>query len=305
MCRTKLKLWRAVTLSSVLSIVATLAVVFAFTPSGEPQVLAGRPVELPGAKSSQVVALAIVPPQAPRISGFLSNVLAGQPVYDALKQNVHANDEGAAHSRYLAEYAARHIVGDDPQEWVVQRGDAELVKGETVEAFPCPASDGESWQLACVPKESDVSPPAFPSFIQSAATSSYELKIVGAGDWEPVMDDSAADVSPTLHDWVGGSAGLAYALAYLDRLEGGRLIPDGMVVAATGGLAAKPYQATAVLAVEGVKQKVEGAALAGADVVFVPKGQTPDRPAVPTIEVETVEQAVWWLCVNGATADVC
>jgi Lon-like protease len=100
----------------------------------------------------------------------------------------------------------------------------------------------------------------------------------------------------------GGSAGLLLTLAYLDALEDGDLTA-GRTVSGTGTMSLSGH----VGAVGGLPYKVRGAEQAGVDVFFVPAelaASVPDTK-MTVVPVDTVDDAVRWLCDNGGTAPVC
>lgn len=103
----------------------------------------------------------------------------------------------------------------------------------------------------------------------------------------------------------GPSAGLPFALAYLDRWVPGSLT-GGLSIAATGEV----DSLGTVGRVGGVSDKLAAAARAGVDVAFIPAGNIADslepgpepRFVVP---VTTVRDAVRWLCSHGADRRAC
>lgn len=105
---------------------------------------------------------------------------------------------------------------------------------------------------------------------------------------------------------VGGpSAGMLFTLAYLDALSEGPLT-GGLVVSGSGTI---NLDGT-VGPVGAISHKVEGALTAGADVFFVPAVEEVDarhaaRGRIEVVGVETVMDAVRWLCDNGAAGQVC
>jgi hypothetical protein len=124
-----------------------------------------------------------------------------------------------------------------------------------------------------------------------------------AAQWvgERVVTDTAALTAGT--DGAGGpSAGLALALAYLDHLTPGDLT-GGVRYAATGALDDQGR----VLPVGGVGLKLVAAASAGFTTVFVPAGSVPAQvPAgISVVEVRSVDEALAWLCAQGATTPLC
>lgn len=116
---------------------------------------------------------------------------------------------------------------------------------------------------------------------------------------------TSPDVSRKIWNWEGASAGLAYALAYLDRELNGRLVPGEMRVAATGVVEPRRDGVNLVSPVVGVAEKAEGAVWGGATVMLVPRGLAPANPPLPIVEVSTLEEAVQWLCDQGGRAPSC
>lgn len=101
----------------------------------------------------------------------------------------------------------------------------------------------------------------------------------------------------------GASAGLLFALVHLDAMFPGDLT-GGYVVAATGELGVDGQ----VWPVSGVELKVPAALDAGVDVVFVPSGNAPEAlaaaaGAVPVVAVDTVDDALAWLCNRSRQQD--
>lgn len=99
----------------------------------------------------------------------------------------------------------------------------------------------------------------------------------------------------------GASAGLMMWLAFVDAGSPGDLTA-GMRVTGTGmvGLSGE------VMPVSGVEQKAAAAVDAGYDVFFVPKGNLDaEIDGIRIVEVETVTDALSWLCSRGATDEVC
>ena len=287
---------------------ATGLVWFAATPSDSPQPLTGRHIVLPGADfPSRVIALAVVPEGAPKGQAIAVDLLPVEAIPVALETSPHVTDPDGSEGRVVAEYAARRIAGIDHRRWLAQANTGVAQKGKEVEIFQCPWSTGG----ACT-EQRELLWTAKAASGRSGPDVDYSYVIVKRpkrhslipGQWMPAGITNPP-ASPTLWDWVGSSSGLAYALAYLDERLNGTLIPDGMEVAATGNVQAVPQQDTRVTSVEGIEQKLIGAARAGATVAFVPAGQAPINPPLPVVPVRTVEEAVSWLCQHGSEAHIC
>lgn len=285
----------------------------------------GRHVEVPGYEGSQshVVALAVSRKGTPRWKAW------GSRFFGALEVNLwgpgespQERDEGATRSRLLASYAAGNVLGEGARwdQWTrdhvtgnyVRSVFADVVASLTVELAPCSGDTPDT--VACLVEPVLVREEATPVGVSPAAGKTVTLirlrkvvrrAFVRPGEWRPLPLSGDGVPSESMLSWVGGSAGLAYALAYLDRSVGGVLVPAGLTVAATGGLDATPFKETRVTRVDGVPQKLQGAALAGADVVFVPVGSDVSGSPLPVVEVGTVEDAVAWLCGRGSRASVC
>lgn len=116
---------------------------------------------------------------------------------------------------------------------------------------------------------------------------------------------TAPPVGQNLAGWTGGSAGLAYSLAYVEYLTGHAVTPTGLTVAATGHISVTPTGRAIVGEIAGVEAKVESATLVEADVLFVPPGQAIPGAEVPMVEVESVFGALEWLCRNGSSHPRC
>lgn len=99
----------------------------------------------------------------------------------------------------------------------------------------------------------------------------------------------------------GASAGLAMTLAFIDALSPGDL--TSAVVAATGTM----NQDGSVGEIRGLRQKALGAKQAGATYMFAPRGDVEAgvRYALEIVPVDTVEDAVKYLCERGASDAVC
>lgn len=98
----------------------------------------------------------------------------------------------------------------------------------------------------------------------------------------------------------GASAGLMFTLAALDHLTSGDLT-GGKHVSGSGTIEA----AGVIGPVSGVSLKAEAAAAAGADVFFIGRsnqGEIGTHPAMEVVAVDTVSDALMWLCDNGAVA---
>jgi PDZ domain-containing secreted protein len=101
----------------------------------------------------------------------------------------------------------------------------------------------------------------------------------------------------------GGSGGLAIALALLDTYSDGDLA-GGRIIAATGTLDPDGT----VGPVGGVPFKAQAALDAGANVLIVPSGNAKSVPtdlALTVVVVDHIDEALDWLCANGATTPLC
>lgn len=105
-------------------------------------------------------------------------------------------------------------------------------------------------------------------------------------------------------DGIGGpSAGLTLTLHFINLRSTGNLFA-AYTVAATGTVDSGGN----VGAVGGVAYKVHGAQKAGAEVFFVPAAEATQVPGdvdITVVPVETVADAVGWLCSRGATSSAC
>lgn len=102
-------------------------------------------------------------------------------------------------------------------------------------------------------------------------------------------------------DISGPSAGLALTLAMLESPDTGMWSFGEGVVAATGEI----LPGGGVGPVGGVDVKVRAALEQDVAVLFVPRGQAPDSGDGKVIEVDSVDDAVDWLCRHGATHTLC
>ncbi|MFZ5828001.1 MAG: S16 family serine protease [Bacillota bacterium] len=117
-------------------------------------------------------------------------------------------------------------------------------------------------------------------------------------DDELVFDDAAVKVDVHSGPIFGPSAGLMFTLQIIDQLT-----PDGLsgnlVVAGTGTI---EYDG-GVGVIGGVEQKVYTAEAAGADVIFVPRGNYEEAARVATrievVPVDHIRDAVTWLRDNS------
>jgi PDZ domain-containing secreted protein len=99
----------------------------------------------------------------------------------------------------------------------------------------------------------------------------------------------------------GGSAGLAFALAFVDAIGEGDLLA-GRVVAATGTIG----RDGTVGEIGGLAVKLRSATARAAEVVFVPLAQLDETGGNPRVRgVRTLAEAVAVLCETGATDAVC
>lgn len=118
-----------------------------------------------------------------------------------------------------------------------------------------------------------------------------------------VPSTNADELTVTV-DGVGGpSGGLMFTLTFIDALTDGDLT-GGLVVAGTGTIA----NSGAVGPVGGADRKVFAAADV-ADVFFVPATATaptaPHGSPLRVIPVDTVDDAIAWLCDHGSTDTIC
>lgn len=99
----------------------------------------------------------------------------------------------------------------------------------------------------------------------------------------------------------GASAGLAMTLAFMDALSPGDLAVG--VVAATGTV----DEDGNVGGIRGLKQKAAGAKQAGASYLLAPRESVEKgvKYALPVVPVSSVQEAVKYICANGATDEVC
>lgn len=113
----------------------------------------------------------------------------------------------------------------------------------------------------------------------------------------------------------GPSAGLLYALAYLDALDEGDLT-GGRRVAASGEIAWFPSPSDGssiwlVFNIGGVEHKLVSASRAAADLVLLPKGhegvfdELIAELALDVVFVDTVDDALSYLCATGGTSRFC
>jgi hypothetical protein len=125
--------------------------------------------------------------------------------------------------------------------------------------------------------------------------------MVGFADSAPAEPMPAVDTKGL----TGPSGGLMLALAFTDRLNQGDLT-GGRRIAGTGTI---DWDGT-VGEIGFVAYKVRGAALAGATVFFVPRGNVDEaRRAAPAnlhvVAVSTFVDALRWLCHHGTADSVC
>jgi PDZ domain-containing protein len=98
----------------------------------------------------------------------------------------------------------------------------------------------------------------------------------------------------------GASAGLAMTLALIDALGPGDLTA-GLMIAATGEIALDG----SVRPIGGLTQKLSSKTARRADVVFVPADQPEQTTMQTVVRVDSVDQALAYLCSRGATDSVC
>jgi len=117
------------------------------------------------------------------------------------------------------------------------------------------------------------------------------------------QDDTALDVD--MQQVGGSSGGLMMTLAFIDALSPGDLSAN-MTLAGTGVIQSD----ASIGRISGVEHKVAGAKNAGASVFFAPAenfaiARTHASEGLQVVEVAYVQDAIDWLCVNGATDKVC
>jgi hypothetical protein len=124
------------------------------------------------------------------------------------------------------------------------------------------------------------------------------------------------DVLPFLGDGsMGGSSGLSVALALIDAATDGSLTA-GKKVAATGTATWVPRHERGpelrVGEIGGLEHKLASVEAYGADVFFIPTENLDAEVAariasmtVPVVAVDSVWEAIDWLCANGATSELC
>lgn len=106
-------------------------------------------------------------------------------------------------------------------------------------------------------------------------------------------------------DEVGGSSGgLMFTMSLLDAFTDGDLT-GGLRIAGTGSVRADGL----VGAILGARYKFEAVRDAGYDVFFVPEGNAAEVPAntgdVTVVRVDSVSDALRWLCGNGGSSTLC
>lgn len=156
------------------------------------------------------------------------------------------------------------------------------------------ASDGDSITLEVV---YDREPPRRIPVTPTRSGDAWRIGVEVTDSAETT--DPAHDIDST---GVGGpSAGLMFTLAYIDALSPGDLTA-GLEIAGSGTISTTG----AVGPVGGTDHKVRGAAREGATVFFASAAAppTPTR-GVRVVPVHTVDEAIGWLCENGATDAVC
>lgn len=128
-------------------------------------------------------------------------------------------------------------------------------------------------------------------------TAALGLVVRDAVNW--VLDGVEIDMGQV----TGSSAGLMMVLTLLDASSPGDL-SGGLEVAGTGVVDLDGR----VSEVSGLRTKVASALAAGADVVFYPQGMDPEATepyAADLVPVGSVGEAVQWLCLHGATDELC
>lgn len=282
--------WMHRSLSAAAVATVTTVVVFVILmliPTGEYRAVPARPVSLPGVQSTDVYAVAVASPTVAWAILWMERLHV--PPLGQVAQ-AHQRDADAQESRLQAWAAALTVMEKPPAAWKAVTSPSGEV--ETLLNIRCDAKQREC-------EANTLSDPA--------GTVRFADPAVGA--LTPVLpaDAGPPPVATSLSDWTGGSAGLAYALAYVEMLTGEPITPPGMKVAATGGILTAPEQPSYVSAVDAVSEKVHSAAYVDADVFLVPAGEGLQARGgtVPVVEVDTLESALAWLCDHGARNPVC
>jgi len=122
----------------------------------------------------------------------------------------------------------------------------------------------------------------------------YQVRTIITQDGVPTVQ--------TPIDMNGASGGLMHTLVYLDHLLGGTL-HGGRRIAGTGTVDPDGR----VGSVGAVRIKAAAARQAGAEVLFVPREQYLEAAGIftPVVPIDTVEDAVRWLCQNGGVSPLC
>jgi PDZ domain-containing protein len=118
-----------------------------------------------------------------------------------------------------------------------------------------------------------------------------------------VMFPDAPGTEVTVPGIGGPSAGLTLSLHFVNLRSTGNLF-SGYTVAATGTVSDDGK----VGPVGGVEHKAQGAARAGAQVLFVPAaevGQVGKASTLQVVGVSSLREAVTWLCDRGASSSAC
>lgn len=207
----------------------------------------------------------------------------------------HIEDEAAARSRAEAWAAAHVAVGVPVTRWMIS-SQSTTGAGQVMEQVDCHRD-----QCSAVLVNGNI------PGVGMQAGQQVTFALPPSDVLQPVLPDTygPAPVSYTLAGWTGSSAGLAYALAYVEEITGEPVVPAGLQVAATGTIAVTPNGRVLVEPVDQVPEKVHSAALDGADVLLVPVGEAVPGGEVPTVEVESLFGALEWLCQQGSAHSRC
>lgn len=250
----------------------------------------GQPMELVSGEPSSVHAVAVTGPHESLGEMLVARYDIGSPT--AADMQEHVDDPDARHSRVEAWAAAHAAIGKPVQEWVIV-ADAGKGAGQVMRDLKCEGTECTAVLVNGGVAGVDLEAGADVSFTLADPQS---LEPHGQGD---------PPVSMTLAGWVGGSAGLAYALAYVEYLTGEPVTPPGMLVAATGSVIVAPNGSLSVNPVDAIPQKMESAAIAGAQVLFIPPREGEVSGPLPVVEVESVFGALEWLCRHGSEHSRC
>lgn len=294
-------------------------------PNPSPNPVTARPIIIEGRET--VWSLAFIEAGEPVIPGTLIALSPLQKWENRVAEAIGFDDITSVSAREQGWVAARIIAaGETPHVWVSVDPQTQTVTN----VIDCPSTPGEMARLCASEKpvsemsrvasafsrlrdslaaaQGGASSPNFgPQFIHGGAYG-YPVAPAPAGAWHPVVDETFPKPPDAegLGFWIGQSSGLAYSLAYLDHL-GGPLAPEGMRLAATGVVMTSPKGETTVAPIAELPYKLEGAARAGINVVFVPASQDGVTPpeGITVVGVSTVFEALSWLCKHGSPSPLC